>query len=436
MSELEFTGERLIPGRVDKNLYHEHLARYLFAGHYVKDKMVLDFGCGSGYGSDVLKKAGAAKVVGIDISTDAVEYAQAHYGGDDIEFIAADCRKTPFLDNHFDLVISFEVLEHIEDYKAYLAEARRILRKDGFFLVSTPNKKTYTDEREGFRNPFHVREFYLDEFVELLKEYFPHSEIYGQFRTEGMLIKRASPADSKLRDLRGDVETLEGTDGDGFLETSPYFIAVCTAEPSNAGIFKDYSLLVEESDAIRKLSIWAKRLDEESKAKGERIIALQKECEERTAWALKLDGEVRKTREKIASLQKEYEERTQWAVRLDEELKQSRERIATLLKEMGEKTQWATSEIKTRDERIAAAENELQKKCWELIEVDGSLKAKCLELAAKEDELVRVCELKETGSKQLREEIEKRDRRIGDLLNSMSWKITALLRALYGLFRK
>ncbi|MCL5023585.1 MAG: methyltransferase domain-containing protein [Nitrospirae bacterium] len=329
MSDLEFTGERVIPGKVEKDLYQDHLARYLFAARCVKGKRVLDFGCGAGYGAEVLRKAGASKVTGIDISPEAVAYARSNYAGNGIEFVIGDCRNAPFPARGFDVVVSFEVLEHIEDQTSYLSEVRRLLTPEGIFIVSTPNKKTYTDERQVPKSLFHRKEFYLDDLRAFLEKQFPFVEIYGQCRTEGVLIKRQAREDKGLRnlkDLNGDVQIAQDAEGSGFPESSQYFIAVCGEGLSIAALPKDSFFFLGEGDAVRKLVTWARKLEEEVGKSKEHFASLRKEFEERTGWAMRLNEEVKKKDERILALQRELEEKSKWAERLDAEIKKLREK--------------------------------------------------------------------------------------------------------------
>ncbi|MBE9573237.1 MAG: methyltransferase domain-containing protein [Proteobacteria bacterium] len=184
--EMKFTGERLVPGDPNLNdLYVKHQARYLFAGQYVRDKVVLDAGCGCGYGTHTMALAGARKVVGIDNSPAAIAYSKKYYPLENSIFLNANCIDMPFPDQFFDRVVSFEVLEHIPDYEKYLSECYRVLRTDGLFIVSTPNKKLWAEKE----NPHHFREFYLNEFKEILEDRFVVLEILGQDLAPGYTVR-------------------------------------------------------------------------------------------------------------------------------------------------------------------------------------------------------------------------------------------------------
>src|SRR5579871_6100322 len=171
---VEFTGERVIPGQVDADLMNEHLARYAFAARLARGKRVLDAGCGAGYGSAELAKA-AAGVLGVDQSEEAVAFAREHYRLPNLNFVCGSVGALPHPSASFDLVVAFEVIEHLDEWHEFLLEMRRVLSPGGQFIVSTPNKAYYAETREqAGPNPFHRHEFDFAEFRDELGAVFPH----------------------------------------------------------------------------------------------------------------------------------------------------------------------------------------------------------------------------------------------------------------------
>jgi SAM-dependent methyltransferase len=171
---LEATGERLVPELQHGEVVHaEHLARYRFAAQLAPSKRVLDAACGEGYGSRILADAGAASVTGVDVDERTVEHARSRYPG--AEFQVADVASLPFEDGSFDLIVSFETIEHVPEPERVLAEWRRVLAADGLLVISTPNKHRYLVENE-----FHEREFTHEEFVAVLGGLFPSVQLVLQ----------------------------------------------------------------------------------------------------------------------------------------------------------------------------------------------------------------------------------------------------------------
>src|SRR6266436_4548559 len=188
----EFTGERVIPDRVDPNLWNEHIARYAFASRLSRNRRVLDAGCGTGYGAAELSYA-ANSVTGMDISADAVAFARNQYSRRNLNWVQGSCTALPMVDASFDLVVAFEVIEHLTDWPQLIAEARRVLAPGGQFIVSTPNKSYYAESRKlSGPNPFHTHEFEYEEFRDALKEVFPHVSLFLEDHTEGVIFKSVS----------------------------------------------------------------------------------------------------------------------------------------------------------------------------------------------------------------------------------------------------
>jgi len=145
-----------------------HFARYSIATPYVKNKRVLDIACGEGYGSFLLKQAGAAEVFGVDVFEDAVSRASASFGGPGIQFIAADATaiEEKFPAEHFDVIVSLETIEHIKNPAAYLESLKRVAKKDAVIIISCPNDHWYFPE-DHQSNPYHLRKYRIEEFQEL-----------------------------------------------------------------------------------------------------------------------------------------------------------------------------------------------------------------------------------------------------------------------------
>ncbi|MDY6933952.1 MAG: class I SAM-dependent methyltransferase [Spirochaetota bacterium] len=178
---MEFTGERVVPDKTPHEIYREHIDRYIFAADFVRNKDILDVACGTGYGVEHLAKLGTKITIGADISIESVLYANEKFGSKEGKsFVCADGISLPFADETFDIVISFETLEHIRQYNRFLIECRRVLREDGLFICSTPNKRIFSPNEAKPPNSFHVKEFWSEEFYNLLQQYYMDITLYGQ----------------------------------------------------------------------------------------------------------------------------------------------------------------------------------------------------------------------------------------------------------------
>ena len=172
---LDYTGERMVPEKAADVTFWEHIYRYRFATQFVKGKRVLDIACGEGYGSAALQKAGAANVIGVDISEEACTHARRKYS---IDARVGDAEAIPLEDNSVDVVVSFETIEHVNEPARFVDECARVLTKDGMAIISTPNVEIYHIHSPD--NPFHSSEMSEEEFVELLKSRFEHCTLYSQ----------------------------------------------------------------------------------------------------------------------------------------------------------------------------------------------------------------------------------------------------------------
>lgn len=153
----------------------EHRARYWWAADIVSGKDVLDAGCGVGYGAQILARAGAKSVIGVDIDPRAVEQAKKNADSHGDTMVEGDLCNLPFEDGCFDLVVCFEVIEHLKDADKALAEFRRVLRREGMLIVSTPNPDVYVGGNEH-----HYREFRPHELFGAVSERFTNAVSYRQ----------------------------------------------------------------------------------------------------------------------------------------------------------------------------------------------------------------------------------------------------------------
>jgi ubiquinone/menaquinone biosynthesis C-methylase UbiE len=367
----------VVPGQVNDDLWSEHVARYAFARRYAQGKRVLDAGCGTGYGSAELAQSAAA-VTGVDISASAIEYASASYPIPGLRFLESSCTAIPMPAQSFDLVVAFEVIEHLADYRAFLKECARVLTPEGLFIVSSPNKRYYAETRAATGpNPFHEHEFEAAEFAAELERVFSNVRLLLQNRVESFAFHPAVsfwPAEARI----------DG--GGGSAEDAHFFVGICSAGPlpepksfvyvpKAANILRERELHVEalqqqlaqikadreallqihrqQTRELEERNLWAQSLDADLQAAGARIVALQNEAAELAAGY----------QAEFARMEKEDQIKTEWARRASAELEAKCQELAECVDllnaaeaTVGERTVWAQTAEAQRSNLAAQLE--------------------------------------------------------------------------------
>jgi SAM-dependent methyltransferase len=290
---LEATGERLIPEAYAGELVlAEHLARYLMAARLAPGRRVLDAACGEGYGSAMLARAGAASVVGVDVDPATVEHARRRYG---LDARVGDVAALPFDDGGFDLVVSFETIEHVADPERALDEFARVAGEQGLVLLSTPNANEYLQD-----NPFHVRELTPEEFLAALQSRF--GEVRPLYQQNFLVSAIVDAATLALDD--GDAPL--GLDARKVVGVPPgrelYTLALC-GPPGLPALDADVAVLsnvFEAHDLARQVREWQARATQ-SERNVEHWQHMQREWEARARESERQNEELRATIERIAA---------------------------------------------------------------------------------------------------------------------------------------
>ncbi len=176
------TVERVVPGELSWEEFGlEHQQRYEFYNSFYSGKKILDAACGSGYGSFHISKSGASSVLGVDISGESVSLAQKKYINSKLEFRKADCSDLRILNDNFDVIVSFETLEHLNDPKLFIKSAAEILNPGGYFICSTPNKMRLSGA--GHINQYHLNELNYPDFYKAMSDNFEIDSCYHQTET-------------------------------------------------------------------------------------------------------------------------------------------------------------------------------------------------------------------------------------------------------------
>ena len=362
----EFTGERVIPGQVNVDLWNEHLSRYAFAARFARGRRVVDLGCGSGYGSAELART-AQIVLALDVSAEAVTHGRANYRLPNLNFLQASCTDVPIASKSAGLVVAYEVIEHLDDWPRLIAEAARLVDDAGVFIVSTPNRLYYADSRAAAGpNPFHQHEFDFDEFQTALAGTFPYTNVVLQNRAECLAFyppRTFLPADALI-------ESVSGSPAEAH-----FFIAICSRAPlqdlrSFAYVPRAANVLREREQHIAKLSgelhlnrSWLAEARAERDAVLRQLADTEKHLEEHNRWALELEQLWHKAQSRVVELQEQLAAEQQSALaKLEAYETKVRELDADILA----KTQWAldteqrlTAEVELERTRFADALDKL-----------------------------------------------------------------------------
>jgi SAM-dependent methyltransferase len=211
--------ERYVPGTWSKITRYEHLPRYALASSLAKDRRVLDFGCGTGYGSASLARV-AASVTGCDLDTEALEWARSEHRGEGLTFLRNEDLGASLPAESCDRIVCFEVIEHLtaEQQRAIVANFARLLAPGGRLLTSTPNPQITALYGE---NPYHLHELPAGAFRELLGTHFQSVRLFDQCLGSGVIFKDLEGvSDSPTTLSLGDEEQRE----------SACWVALCAQE--------------------------------------------------------------------------------------------------------------------------------------------------------------------------------------------------------------
>ena len=184
MKPSRFTGEFFVPGESGVRIEADHLARYAFAVRWAAGRTILDIACGSGYGTKLLATSGALRVVGVDISPDALSIAREGYDGPAV-FELGDINRYGATDS-VDMITCFETIEHVPTATEALPNLRRVLRQGGVLLISSPNRRATSPRARSLndrpKNKFHRREYVSAELRSELRAagYVVQPELLGQ----------------------------------------------------------------------------------------------------------------------------------------------------------------------------------------------------------------------------------------------------------------
>ena len=289
---IEATPERIVPWAPDAQVIYEHYHRYLWTQPLVAGRRVLDLGSGEGFGAALLADTAAA-VTGVDVDARAVAHSRVNYEAPNLKFREASATDlSAFGDDSFDAVVAFEMIEHVAEHEQVLAEVARVLGPGGILVMSTPERRAYSDDRD-FVNPHHVRELTQEEFTALLRSRFRGLALFAQRAVAGSRIEVIGGARGGGHTVR-----IERVEDDWRVAGTPsplYLVAVASNEelpelPGESSLF-DYGLeVLEERQATVEQLLQELRERREqllaAYARAERAELAEKTMRETVAWRL------------------------------------------------------------------------------------------------------------------------------------------------------
>ncbi len=255
-SGMIFTGERLVT-EIYEYWTIEHLHRYAIALNLVTNKKVIDIASGEGYGANLLSNI-ARQVIGVDISSEAIDHANKKYKKSNLSFIQGAATQIPVEDNSLDVVISFETIEHHSEHDKMLQEIKRVLKIDGILIISSPDKRNYSDIPK-YKNPFHIKELYDYEFYGLINTYFSNVLELNQKTIFGSIIGVAKAVDRGFIEFSGSFSNVTQNKA---VQSPIYNICIASNSPlnnlpiiehsvfANEDIFQMYKLLKDENNRL------------------------------------------------------------------------------------------------------------------------------------------------------------------------------------------
>ncbi len=368
---MEFSGERYLPEmNIDSEISIFHRQRYESILSICAGKNVVDAACGEGYGSSFIAEK-AACVIGIDISHEAIENAKGKYQKENLHYYEASVERIPVEDNWADVFVSYETIEHVTEdiQRKFLKEIRRILKKDGILIMSSPDKRNYSDIPQ-FHNEFHVHELYFEEFDALLKRYFPNRKYYYQ----GMFCN--SYIFGKEQGISGREKKLILRESDQ--TRSEYLIAVCGKRKGEADISSViydasnmYYLLKDEVLQLKeRLGEPGKIIEQKENYIGEqreKILEMEKELREANGVIEQKENYIGEQREKILEVEKELQEANGVIEQKENYIGEQREKILEVEKELRE----ANGVIEQKENYIGEQREKILEVEKELSEANG-----------------------------------------------------------------
>lgn len=236
MISIENTGERILLDKESALMIARHMRAYRFAKEYIYSRRILDIGCGEGYGTHYLAEF-AKDIMGIDYDLAVIDYAKSKYQRINLKYAAIDIKDLNNINDKFDVICCFQVIEHILDPVGFLSNVNNLLEDGSIFLCSTPNKLDASPGSDIPLNQFHVREYLYKDFKELLSTVFKGVEIFGLQRSNELnfyrrikkigIFKYLPESIDPVRQFYKKIKSSHFNVSTAYIESALDFIAVC-----------------------------------------------------------------------------------------------------------------------------------------------------------------------------------------------------------------
>jgi len=234
------TSERHMPTYlegIDTSLANvDHMIRYAFVAPFIVGKRVLDISCGTGYGTQFMAQQGAKEVVGVDVDESAINFASKFHAHSQAKFIQSDAHYVQQLeDASFDVIVSFETIEHLPNPRKFLIELKRLLKPEGQLFLSCPNDYRISP----WISEFHLHKFRFSEFRDLALSVFGEAVFLGQhYSVSSHILKPISPPtkgvrfDSYQQSLPKDFFEREYLENISSIENADGYLAIVNVDES------------------------------------------------------------------------------------------------------------------------------------------------------------------------------------------------------------
>ncbi|WP_081740967.1 glycosyltransferase [Hyphomicrobium sp. 802] len=355
----EFTGERYV-SKLSGLIQYEHHHRYLFARQFCTDKDVLDIACGEGYGSALLSQV-ARHVVGMDIDQRSIEFAKSSYRLGNLDFVLSSAAKISAEANSFDVIISFETIEHFAEHEAFMDEVRRILRPKGLLIISSPNRAVYTELDEHW-NKFHVREMDRTEFRQLLSGYFKHTTLLEQRAVLGSVLAAESDAVGTIdgweeRDIAGQYISNVG------IPTPHYFIAIASdgilPKPNNS-VLHGEKYLRWMFDQLREPGLTASNQKQRAERPAQEIAELESKVK-------RLQAQIQDAKNEMCILKSKY----QYRIAVNEAIRKMNSALMSSIEKPRKSIGYTRADLKWWASRLILSRRRMERRMRKKIRSSG-----------------------------------------------------------------